>query len=185
MNVPVGAAVGGEVVRAKPLEGRLGMERVSPPAAAGGAHAPAPRSHPWRGPRQAVAVHRPTHRRAARAEDTACSTHCRELWRRAWSSPRAGTACLLREPGNGACRLQQLLWDSPGAGNACLLRASCSAPCRLQRTWSSPQSGTACRLRAPCSEACRRLEPTLSSHCVGTACLHRAHYSAPCRLEQT
>ena len=31
MNVPVRAAVGGEVVRAKPLEGRLGMERVSPP----------------------------------------------------------------------------------------------------------------------------------------------------------
>ena len=122
-----------------------------------------PPSHPWLGapgPRHAIAVHRPTHRRAARAGDIACSTHCRELWRRAWSSPRAGTACLLHEPGNGACRLQQLLWDSPSAG-------------------------TACRLRAHCSEACRRLEPTLSSHCVGTACLHRAHYSAPCRLEQT
>jgi len=160
MNVPVGAAVGGEVVRAKPLEGRLGMERVSPPAAAGGALAPAPRSHPWRGPRQAVAVHRPTHRRAARAGDIACSTHCRELWRRAWSSPRAGTACLLHEPGNGACRLQQLLWDSPSAG-------------------------TACRLRAHCSEACRRLEPTLSSPRAGSACLRRARCSGPCRLGRT
>jgi hypothetical protein len=31
------------------------------------------------GPRQAVAVHRPTHRRAARALGIACSIHCREL----------------------------------------------------------------------------------------------------------
>jgi hypothetical protein len=49
-----------------------------------------PRSHPWLGapgPRHAIAVHRPTHRRAARAGDTACSTHCRELARLPLSSP--------------------------------------------------------------------------------------------------
>jgi hypothetical protein len=43
-----------------------------------------PPSHPWLGapgPRHAIAVHRPTHRRAARAGDIACSTHCRELER--------------------------------------------------------------------------------------------------------
>jgi hypothetical protein len=76
----------------------------APPAAGG---VLAPRSHPWLGapgPRHAVAVHRPTHRRAARAGDIACSTHCRELERLPWSSPRAGTACLHHVPGSEACR---------------------------------------------------------------------------------
>jgi hypothetical protein len=49
------------------------------PPAAGGGLSPTPRSHPWvgaPGPRHTLAVHRPTHRRAARVGDIACSTHC-------------------------------------------------------------------------------------------------------------
>jgi hypothetical protein len=87
------------------------------------------RSHPWLGApgyRHAVAMHRPAHRRAAHAGDTACSTHCRQLERLAWSSPPSGTACPRHAPGSVACRHQQLPWCSPRAGTACPRHARCS-----------------------------------------------------------
>jgi hypothetical protein len=71
----------------------------------------------------------PTHRRAARAVDIACSTRCQELERLPWSSLRIGSACLRHVPGNAACRRFELPWGIPGAGSACRLRAPRSAPC--------------------------------------------------------
>jgi hypothetical protein len=91
-----------------------------------------PRPHPWLGApglRHAVAMQHPTHRRAARAGDIACSTHCRDLERLHWSSPGAGNACHRHAPGNIACRRFELPWGSPGAGSVCLLRAPHSVPC--------------------------------------------------------
>jgi hypothetical protein len=141
--------------------GCLWLAPHSPPAAAGGACASAPRSHPWLGapgPRHAVTVHRLTHRRAARAGDIACSTHCRELERLPWSSPPAGSACRLNALGSVACRLIELPWGSPRADSACLRHARHSAACRLERTWYSPRDGTVCPRHARRSSACRRLQ---------------------------
>jgi hypothetical protein len=79
-----------------------------------------------------VAMRSPTHRRAARAVDIACSTRCQELLRLTWSSPRFDNACRLHAPGNAACRRFELPWGSPRAGSACLRRARCSGPCRYR-----------------------------------------------------
>jgi hypothetical protein len=86
------------------------------------------------GPRYAVAMHRPARRRAARAGGIACSTHCRDLERLPWCSPRGGTACLRHVPGNVACSLQQLPWGSPRVGTACLRHAPRSVPYHLEQT---------------------------------------------------
>jgi hypothetical protein len=126
----------------------------------------------------------PTHRRAARAVDIACSTRCRELERLPLSSPRIGNACLRHVPGNAACRRFELPWGSPTPGTACLLRAPRNAPCRQRQTSGSPRAGTACPLRAPFN-APYRVEPTWCSPRAGTACPRRAPRSGPCRLEQT
>jgi hypothetical protein len=91
------------------------------------------RAQPWRGmPARlwAVAMRSPTHRRAARAGDIACSTRCQELERLTWSSPGIGNACLLHAPGNAACRRFELPWCSPCAGSVCLPHAPRNAACR-------------------------------------------------------
>ena len=53
-------------------------------------------------PLLAAAVRSPAHRRAARAGDIACSTHCRDLERLAWSSPPACSACRRHVPDSEA-----------------------------------------------------------------------------------
>jgi hypothetical protein len=156
------------------------------PPAAGGVLAPTPRSHLWLGapgPRHAVAVHRPTHRRAARAGGIACSTHCRELERLAWSSPPATCSSAYRRhaPCSIRCRLE-LTWSSPPTDSACLRHAGCNAACRLtQLPWGSPRAGNACPRRVRCNVVCR-LEPPWNNPPPDNACPLHVPDSAACLL---
>jgi hypothetical protein len=151
-------------------------------------HSRTPRSHPWLqapGHRHAVAVHRPTHRRAARAGDIACSKHCRELERLTWSSPRIGTASPRRALHSALCRLEPPS-SSPPLGSACPLHARCSAACHRQQlpcAWGSPRAGSVFLLRARCSGACRRQQPIWGSPRAGSACPRHAPGNSPCRLD--
>jgi hypothetical protein len=151
-------------------------------------HSRTPRSHPWLqapGHRHAVAVHRPTHRRAARAGDIACSKHCRELERLTWSSPRIGTASPRRALHSALCRLEPPS-SSPPPGSACPLHARCSAACHRQQlpcAWGSPRAGSVFLLRARCSGACRRQQPIWGSPRAGSACPRHAPGNSPCRLD--
>jgi hypothetical protein len=115
-----------------------------------------------------------THRSAARPVDIACSTHCRQLWRRAWCSPPSGSACRRRVPDSAVYRLRGRTWGSPRAGTACHRRAPRSTPCRLQLTSSSPPPGTAFPRHAPCSGACRQQQQTW---CIHEGCLKAAQDS--------
>jgi hypothetical protein len=130
---------------------------VTPHAPPAPVRSRSPRGHPWLGapaPRHAVAVRSPAHRRAARDGDTACSTRCRGLWRLAWSSPPAGSACRPHASGSVACRLLEQPWGSPHAGTACRCHAPYSVSCRLEQPLSTPPSDTACPRHAQRSVAC-------------------------------
>jgi hypothetical protein len=97
------------------------------------------------GPRHAIAVRRPTHRRAASAGDKACSTRCRQLERLPWCSPPARTACRRHAPCSVAYCLGQLPWCSRRAGTVL------PPPCTTQYpvSPSAPLEQSSCWQRLP------------------------------------